>query len=72
MKIVFLICTFFALSAALPAYATSGKTNRCGCHHSKHAGYHCHGPNRCTATKPKQPAPSPATPSKKIPIKDTR
>jgi hypothetical protein len=57
-----------AVAAALllawtPAQATPGRLDGCGCHHSKRAGYHCHGVSRCktihapakTPTKRKAP-----------------
>lgn len=61
---VIALCT----SAATPVYATSGGLNKCGCHNSKTAGYHCH-KDLCPADKstapqssaPPKPAPRPAS-----------
>lgn len=53
-----LICVvIMGCGVALPSNATSGRTNKDGCHNSKKVGYHCHGsPSRSLS-----PAPSSTT-----------
>jgi hypothetical protein len=58
-----------ALACALPATAgaTSGGLDKCGCHNSKSAGYHCH-KNLCpepskSPPSPQAPAPSASSPN---------
>lgn len=54
-RIVIICAAGYALCLALPAAATSGRTNAKGCHNSKSAGYNCHG-SKAVPHKPKPSA----------------
>lgn len=59
-----------AASMIGPAMATSGRTDKNGCHNSSKIGYHCHngGNSRSTATTTSSTSSSPRTTTAQAPI----